>query len=176
MAESDTKTRTRAELDRLEGLHTGGISISLELVPQYGREEMDYIATNNKHALSVLFFRGKCTVEKTNEMFDLIKDMAENTLPVSQEKTIQIIERKISSLESSIVSSGHAYSVKRMHARYDVQSFFNEKWYGITQLQELKTFLIKAQSNWQYFQPRIEKVLASISDFSAGEVIVNLTG
>ena len=33
LAESDTKTRTRAELDRLEGLHTGGFSISLEFVP-----------------------------------------------------------------------------------------------------------------------------------------------
>ena len=63
-----------------------------------------------------------------------------------------------------------------MHARYVVQSFFNEKWYGITQLQELKQFLIKAENNWQYFQPRIEKVLSSISDFSAAEVIVNLTG
>eukprot|EP00554_Chaetoceros_debilis_P014664 CAMPEP_0194126052 /NCGR_PEP_ID=MMETSP0150-20130528/59785_1 /TAXON_ID=122233 /ORGANISM="Chaetoceros debilis, Strain MM31A-1" /LENGTH=969 /DNA_ID=CAMNT_0038819891 /DNA_START=132 /DNA_END=3038 /DNA_ORIENTATION=- len=176
MTVSDTKTRTRAELDRLEGLHTGGISISLEFVPQYDKEESDYIAKNNKHARSLLFFRGKCTVEKTEEMLDLIKDMAENSLPVSQENTMQIIEQKISSLESSIVSSGHAYSVKRMHARYDVQSFFNEKWYGISQLQELKEFLIKAENNWQYFQPRIEKILSSFSDLNAAGVIINLTG
>ena len=176
MTVSDTKTRTRAELDRLEGLHTGGISISLEFVPQYDKEESDYIAKNNKHARSLLFFRGKCTVEKTEEMLDLIKDMAENSLPVSQENTMQIIEQKISSLESSIVSSGHAYSVKRMHARYDVQSFINEKWYGISQLQELKEFLIKAENNWQYFQPRIEKILSSFSALNAAGVIINLTG
>eukprot|EP00554_Chaetoceros_debilis_P005329 CAMPEP_0194074582 /NCGR_PEP_ID=MMETSP0149-20130528/1668_1 /TAXON_ID=122233 /ORGANISM="Chaetoceros debilis, Strain MM31A-1" /LENGTH=1160 /DNA_ID=CAMNT_0038754799 /DNA_START=82 /DNA_END=3564 /DNA_ORIENTATION=- len=176
LTESDTKTRTRAELDRLEGLHTGGISISLELVPQNDNEETDYITKNNKHAWSVLFFRGKCTVDKSGEMLDLIKDMAENSLPVSQEKVMQIIQQKISSIESSIVSSGHAYAVKRMHARYDVQSFFNEKWYGIAQLQELKNFLIKSETNWPHFQSRIEKVITSFSDFKAAEVIINLTG
>ncbi len=176
LGECDTKNKTRVELDRLEGMYTGGISVDLKLMPLYSEEELDYVVTHNTHMRSMLFVRGKCTVEKAEQMLNLIKEVIEDSLPVSKTRAIQILQRKISGFESAIVSSGHAYSVKKMHSRYDVQAFFDEKLNGITQLHTLKELLDKAQNNWDIFEKRIATVLSSFSKLYAGETVINLTG
>ena len=176
LSENDTTGKTRVDLDRLIGMHTGGIDIALELLPLYEKGQVDYIASNNKKMRSFLFFRGKCTAEKTESMLNLMKAIAETSLPVTQERAILILERKISSYEASISSSGHSYSVMRMHARYDVQSFFDEKLYGINQLTSLKTLLDKATNHWDDFETRILNVMESFSQMYAAETVINLTG
>ena len=176
MDENDTENYSRAELDTLIGIDTGGISTSLELMPLYERGQLDYIASNSKKMRSILFFRGKCTVEKASNLLTLIEEIVHRSLPVSQEKAVQILERQISSLEASLVSSGHSYAVRRMHARYDYQSLLSEHLYGFSQYMFLKEILFKAKNNWDFFEQRIRKVMGSFSEMHSSETIINLTG
>ena len=91
LSESDTDFNSRATLDSLIGMHTGGIAIDLILTPLYESGQEHYIASNNKKMRSILFFRGKCISENTEKLLHLIKEVAENSLSVSQQKAIQIL-------------------------------------------------------------------------------------
>jgi Predicted Zn-dependent peptidases, insulinase-like len=176
MTENDTVRRTRSEINNFIGINTGGIDIDLKLIALQDTEQADHIATANKKMRSFLFFRGKCTAQNVGKTLELIRDLAEGSLPVTQEKAIQILEAKIASFESSVTSNGHSYSVMRMHARYNPMSLIDERLRGITQLQSLKKMLDRAQNSWDTFETRIKHVIESFSHMSSAETILNLTG
>ena len=153
LSETDTEENTRAEIDNLIAMHTGGISIDLKLIPIYDEDYREYIVMENKKMHSFLFFR-RCVAENAEIMLGLIKKIAQTSIVLSQEKVVQILERKISSYESAIPSSGHSYAATKIHGKYDVQSFFEKKLYGISQLQSLKKLLKKANDNGEDFVPK----------------------
>lgn len=175
LGESDTNNYPRVDLDSSIGMHTGGIDIDLVLSPILNARKSN-LATNNTNMRSMLFFRGKCIAENAEKLLNLMKEIAENSVPVSQSTAIQIIERKISSLEAKLSSSGHSYAVSRIHARYNLEAFFSEQLYGYSQLQFLKNLLSKANSNWNFLEGRIGKVIQSFSDVSSSAAVINLTG
>mmetsp|Transcript_5117 Transcript_5117/g.9713 ORF Transcript_5117/g.9713 Transcript_5117/m.9713 type:complete len:1115 (-) Transcript_5117:1699-5043(-) len=176
MTENDTAKRTRKEINNFIGINTGGIGIELKLIALQDPNQVDHIATANKNLRTLLFFRGKCTAQNVGKTLELIKDMAQKSLPVTQEKAIQILEAQIASFESRITSNGHSFSVMRMHARYNAMSFIDEKLRGISQLQALKKMLARAQNSWETFETRIKTVIESFSHMASAETIINLTG
>jgi len=174
--ENDTKDKTRAVLDREIGMHTGGIDFDLTILPLSDSSNDDYIAMQNKKMRTLLFFRAKCTTAKIEETLELISDLATKSVPVSREKAIQILERKIASYESSIPSSGHVYAMRRMHARYNNAAFFSEKLYGIYQLQILRKMLHTANNNWKEFERTMIGLTTFFSRMPARDTVINLTG
>ena len=174
--ENDTMTKSRSMIDREIGMHTGGINIELELLPLYDSSNEDYIASDNKHMRSLLFFRAKCTKFKVKETLELIKDVATKSIPVSREKAIQILERKIANYQSNMSSNGHSYAMRRIHARYDTMAFLTENLYGINQFKALKRMLYSAKQEWNKFQERLKNVIGSFSHMRSAETVINLTG
>lgn len=173
LSESDTNTKSRVEIDRLIGMHTGGLQIELKLIPIYNYKE--HIAMNNRKMRTMLFFRGKCVAEKTQIILDLIKDIVENSEIESQEKTIQILDRKISMYENSVPSDERNYAVKRIHARYDIQSFLDEKLNGISQLHALRNTMSEVKDSWDEFKVRMTNTMQSFSTMHAHSTLINLT-
>jgi len=175
LTECNTTSYSRIELDRLSGTYTGGINVDLELIPVYDEKD-ETIVTEGTKMQTYLFLRGKCTVENAAKMLGLIKEIVENNTLISQEKAIQLIERKISNLKSSIASRGHSYSVSRMSARYDVQSFMDEKIHGVSQLKALESMLVEANNDWNQFKERLSSILEKISKIRSSQAVINLTG
>lgn len=174
LEENDTYSKTRLELDRLEGMYTGGIGIQLVLSPLQGKNQI--VTTNSKKMLSHIFFRGKCLVEKADKLFNLMKLIIFESKMVSRDEATQILGRQISSFESSMTSQGHSFSMMRMHARYDLQSFLEEQLYGLSQLMTLKTLHSDAKSNWSDLSLRMEGMLNELANKSSRDLIINLTG
>jgi Zn-dependent M16 (insulinase) family peptidase len=176
LRENDTKDKTRAVLDREIGMHTGGIGLDLTLLPLSDNSNDDYIATQNNKMRSLLFFRAKCTTAKIGETLELIRDLATKSVPVSREKAIQILERKIANYESSIPSSGHAYAIRRIHARYNNLAFLSEKLYGVHQLKILRKMLHDANHDWKAFERTMIGLTEFFSHMRARDTVINLTG
>ena len=176
LSECDTKSYSREELDRLIGIHTGGISIDFVLAPINDSGSEESLVQEGTKMRSALFLRGKCTVENVEKMIGLFKEIVENNVLVTQEKVIQLIERKISSYKSSISSQGHSYSAMRMHARYDVQAYIDEQLYGYSQLDSLRSFLDMATNDWDAFELRLSRILGMHSTIKATDTIINVTG
>jgi Zn-dependent M16 (insulinase) family peptidase len=176
LSQSDTDFHSRAELDALIGMQTGGIDIDLQLLPVNDLEKTSHEASNSRKMRSILFFRGKCLAENTGNLLNLIREVAEHSKPVSQQQAVQILERKISSIEAALSTSGHSYAVSRIHARYNIQAFIDENLYGYNQLLFLKEVLGKAQNNWDFFEKRISRVMDSFNTMHSSTTFINLTG
>jgi Zn-dependent M16 (insulinase) family peptidase len=174
--ENDSKTYTRQDLDTMIGMHTGGITIGLEILPVFEKGQTDFYASDNKKIRSILFFRGKCIAENTSHLLSLIKELAQNGLPVTKDKAIQILERKISGYKASMSSRGHSFSVKRLRSRYGTESFLLDKLSGIRQLQYLNSILDIANSEWEVVESKISNVMKSFSEMRSTDTIINLTG
>lgn len=174
-SECNTTSHSRTELDRLIGIHTGGINIELDLIPVIDTKD-EKIISEDKKMQSYLFFRGKCTVENSAKMLSLFKEIIQNNVFVSQDKVIQLIERKISSFKSNIASRGHSYSVTRMSARYNVQDYLGESLHGINQLLTLESMLTEAKNNWNHLKVRLSNILENISKIRSSDTVINLTG
>ena len=172
--ECDTESYSREELDRMIGMHTGGITVDLVLIPVY-EDELSYVKEGTKMR-SYLFLRGKCTTENTVTMLTLFKEIIQKNLMVTQEKVVQLLERKISSFKSSIASRGHSFSVMRMNARYDVQSYMDERLYGVSQMNFLQSILNEAKNDWDNFKVRITNILDIHLKLDTSSTVVNLTG
>ncbi len=176
LSECDTKLYSRAQLDREIGIFTGGLDLDLVFTPVYNNDEDKELVNTSDNMRSYLFIRGKCTVENTTKMLSLFKEIIQNNVLVTQEKVIQIIERKISNYRSSIASSGHSYAYMRMNARYDVQDYIYERLNGISQFNTLLSLLDKATNKWDSFQNRLTKILQIHSSIDSANTIINLTG
>jgi presequence protease len=174
LEENDTSSKTRLELDRLEGMFTGGIDIQLVLSPLYGEDRI--VTPNSKEMLSHVFFRGKCVAEKADKLLNLIKLLISESMMISSDEAIQILGNQISSYESSMSSQGHSFSMMRMHARYDVIAFIEEQLYGLSQLMTLKSLLDDAKSNWTHVNRRMKNILNDFANKSSKDLIINLTG
>lgn len=174
--EGDTKNMKRVDIDNSIGKATGGIGISFELIPLYDKNVEDYRATNANKMKSIIFFRAKCTSNKTKETLDLIQELAKNSLPVDQKKSIEILERKIESFKSRVSSNGHSFASTRIHSRYDTITYLTEKLYGIEQLHSLESMLEKADKDWNSFRKRLEKVFASFSHMNPSTMLINVSG
>ena len=174
LTECDTETYSREELDRMIGTYTGGISVDLVLLPVY--EDESSFVTKGTKMQSHLFLRGKCTSENTETMLALFKEILEKNLMVTQEKVLQIMERKISSFKTNIASRGHSYSAMRMNARYDVQSYIDERLYGVSQMTFLQSVLTEAKDDWDNFKVRISNILDTNLKLDASSTVINLTG
>jgi len=176
LTESNTTIHSRTDLDRLIGIYTGGVKVDLELIPVHDPSEENIFASENTKMRSILFLRGKCTVENAVTMLSLMKEIIEKTEVLSQEKAIQLLERDIEDLKSDISSGGHSYSVRKMHSRYDVKSFLNEKLFGVKQLITLENLLKNAKNNWSGLQKRLSNMLDINSTLRPSRTIINLTG
>ncbi len=174
--ECNTTSYSRSEMDRLIGIHTGGISSEIVLLPIRDAKQRETLVTQTTKMRSYLFFRGKCTVENTAKMLELMNEIIRESVLVSQEKAIALIERKIGQYKSSIASRGHSYSYRRMSARYDVESYFNEKFYGVSQLKTLESILEKATNKWNQFKGRLTNIMDVISELPSSGTVINLTG
>lgn len=174
LEENDTHSKSRLEFDRLEGIHTGGISVELVLSPLHGTDQL--VKKNDTNMLSHIFFRGKCVVEKMDQLLDLMKILILEGKMVSPEQAIQMIEREISSFEGDMQSQGHSFAQMRMHSRYNTLSFLEEKLYGITQFISLKSFLVEAKTNWVVFEKRMKTLLDKLAFLYSDHLIINVTG
>ena len=175
--ENDSQSHTRHELNTMIGMHTGGISIGLELLPVlvFNAGQTDYRSNDNKKMRSILSFRGKCVAANVDHLLYLIKELAQNSLPVTKEKGIELLTRRISSFKAAMSSSGHVLAMKRMHSRYNTQSFLREKLTGIRQLEHLHVILEQANDDWEGLENRIKNAMKSFSDMYSSETIINLT-
>jgi Zn-dependent M16 (insulinase) family peptidase len=177
MTEADlANNMTRVDFDRQIGKYTGGIYADILVLSVLSDIQKDVTISDNTVMRSLLFLRGKCTVQNVGKMLDLFSSMTMNSSMNQQDKVKTILESKISKLVSRIAANGHSYSVKRMHSRYNVNAQLNEKLYGVSQLQTLRDLVEKANNDWDSLRERLEKVMQIIVQSVGAGTVINLTG
>ena len=177
MTEGDlANNMTRIDFERQIGKYTGGIYTDLLVLPLLSDVQKDVTISDDAMMRSMLFLRGKCTLENVEKMLNLFSEMTINASMNQKDRVITILESKISKLAGRIASNGHSYSVRRMHSRYNAKALINENLYGISQLETLREAVATAENNWEHLKERLEKIMKIIVDSVGAGTVINVTG
>lgn len=107
----------------------------------------------------MLFLRGKCTSEKTSDMFSIFQKILEDiNFDDSQDILRNKLKSTLSSTKSNIASRGHSYANMRIRGRYSVRSYLDEKVSGVSCLPDLAALLDTIDADWPQFVSRLENM------------------
>ena len=177
MLETGTTDMTDVELDRLIGMHTGGIDVEkvVESIIPDGSD--DRAASPQTRLRTMLFIHGKSMSEKTQAMFNLMLKVLVDANFDSPQKAKQILRKAISDIESDISSSGNDFAIRRLRSKFSILGFLGERWSGTTQLTILKDLLKTAKEDWPAVRSRLERMReVIIGSANADGVILNFSG
>jgi hypothetical protein len=165
-------------LSRRIGTYTGGIDLSLlsNILHPEGADQSECL--DGEHMMTKLFFRGKATSDKVDELLSIMKLMLTEPRLDSKSKALEMLRESKARLESNIVGAGHQYANTRLRSRYDAAGYINEQMGGITYLSTVKTLLKQAEEDWPTLLKRLETIRNKLINQSTcrNGAILNLTG
>ena len=177
MLETGTTDMTDVELDRLIGMHTGGIEVERVVEPIIPDGTVDRAVSPQTRLRTMLFIRGKSMSEKTQAVFNLMLKVLVDANFDSPQKAKQMLREAISDIESDISSDGDDFAIRRLRSKFSVLGFLGERWSGTTHLAILKDLLKTAKEDWPAVRSRLERMRkAIIGSANAGGVILNFSG
>ena len=92
--------------------------------------------------------RAKGTVEKADDMFELVTAVLTDAQLDSKDKVIEMLTESKSRLESAFVSQGNAFAGMRMNARHTALGALGEMTSGVTYYESIQEMLTLAESDW----------------------------
>jgi len=176
MLETGTTDMTDVELDRLIGMHTGGIDVERVVEPIIPDGSVDKAASPQTRLRTMLFIQGKSMSEKTQAMFDLMLKVLANANFDSPQKAKQMVREAISDIESDISNDGDDFATRRLRSKFSLLGFLGEWWSGTTYLTILKDLLKTAKEDWPAVRSRLERMREAIIGPSLDGVILNFSG
>jgi len=161
--EMGTKSEDYVKLAQRIGKSTGGI---------YG-SSMTATVLESRESRAMLMIRGKSTVEKSTDMFNIIRDVLLTTNFDNPERLKQIVQEEKAGLESGILPSGHIYTNTRLRAQFGGTGWVNDQIRGIGYLFALRQLLKDIDKNW----PKVLKKLEDMRDslINAKTMLCNVT-
>ena len=172
---SGTKELSEDKFHQAVGLHTGGISVSLSFEPVLPASIDSPHVTSGKNFKTLLFIKGKSTVDKASKMFDLFTKIMFDAEFDRKEKVAILFNEELSLLKTSVPSKGHSFANMRIKSRYNPLSFIDEMLYGVSSFDRLERLQKQLDEDWEGLLDRLNKVLHTILISSSNGMILNLT-
>jgi Zn-dependent M16 (insulinase) family peptidase len=165
-------------LSRRIGTYTGGINLSLVSSIVHPEGVCQSECLDGEHMMTKLFFRGKSTSDKVDELLSIMNLMLTQPKLDSKSKAIENLRESKARMESSIVGAGHQYANSRLRSRYDAAGYIQEKMGGISYLDTVKELLKQAEEDWPTLLKRLETMREKITNERTCRkgVVLNLTG
>ncbi|MFP5259332.1 MAG: insulinase family protein [Acidobacteriota bacterium] len=130
LLELGTERFDAVTLTRRIAAKTGGISREALVSGVFGGGVDDLAAR--------LVLRGKATVDKMPELFEILKEIIEKTDFGNRERFTQMAVESKSRLERRLAPAGHATAGSRLRARYTLAGATGERLRGVSQLTFLR--------------------------------------
>lgn len=120
-----------------------------------------------------LLMSGKATVDHTDDLLDILRDILLTTNFDNQERFLQLALKAKARKESSLVPAGHQVIMNRMGAYFDTVGWVSEQMGGIEYLFFLRQLIDQIQNDW----PGVLQTLESVRDYLLRRdvMLVNIT-
>lgn len=156
-----TNKETYVQLSQRIGRVTGGVhAYSTHGLSQDTRELGAWVV-----------IRGKSTVDKAKELFDILTDILLDVCLDNRERMKQIVLQEKASAEAKIIPSGNSIVMTRLASRLNPSAWVSEQTGGINYLFFIRELAARFDSEWESILADLEAVRAGIS----GPPILNLT-
>lgn len=146
-----TATEDFVALSQRIGRETGGIGPTL------------HTATTRAGLPSArLILRGKATLDKSQALLDILRDVLLTAKLDNQARFRQIVLEEKSGVEASLIPGGHRVVLGRLRARYSVADWVAEQSSGIDHLFFLRSLAQRVDSDWAGVLADLEAVRAAL--------------
>ena len=162
--EMGTKRNDYVSLLQRIGIHTGGIRAS-----HFSSLPLDY----RDRILSYVFFNGKATLDKLDELFGLYGELLGEYEFNDSRRLVEILRSAKADMESSLVPSGNHYVLSRLQSYYSRIGLYDEIAGGIAYFEFLRNLLERAEKNADEVASCFRRVAKKT--FTKNNMLVNVT-
>eukprot|EP00035_Acanthoeca_spectabilis_P006877 m.130207 g.130207 ORF g.130207 m.130207 type:complete len:899 (-) comp13705_c0_seq2:521-3217(-) len=168
LLEVDTANHTRVDFSRLIAAKTGGLRVSHTVVTPAMENPKARVAMEEDARL-FLTLRGKCTLERMNDLFQIVYDALFSANLGDRGRIIEILRESVSSFKTRVVSSGHVFVASTIGAHGTTVGSLNERLAGISAFRATERMLelANAEDTYEHVLTALErlrrKVLAAIT-------------
>lgn len=181
----------------LHGLDQSDIpyaSLLASALLEMGTQDQDYVALSQRIAMKTggvygtpflsaaegsptgitrFFLRGKCMVNQTRELMDILHDVLLTPDFGNRERFKQIVLEHKSELETAIVPRGHSAVMSRLKARYNEAHWVGEQMGGVDALFFIRKLAAEIDHDWPAVSQRLEKIRQTLLD--RRNIVINVT-
>ena len=157
-----TESEDFVKLSQRIGRETGGIGRSLHAVTTFAGQPS-----------TRLVLRGKATLDKSQALLDILRDVLLTTRLDNQARFRQIVLEEKAGQEASLIPAGHRVVLGRLRARYNVADWVAEQAGGVDYLRFLRGLTARIDSDWAGVLADLEAVRAAL--ISRAGLLCNVT-
>jgi len=148
LTEMGTATEDFVTLSQRIGRKTGGLHSSTFTSSSYGVNE----------ATSWLFLRGKATLDKSQDLLDIVREVLQTVNLDNQERFHQLVLEAKAGSESGLIPSGHQVVAARLGSYFTEAGWATEQMSGIENLFFLRQLAEDVQNDWPTVLAKLEQI------------------
>jgi Zn-dependent M16 (insulinase) family peptidase len=158
-----TESEDFVKLSQRIGRKTGGIHPSYLLSTK----------TNSSDSTAWMFLRGKSTMDQSQELLDIIRDILLTVKLDNRDRFRQIVLEAKARQESGLIPGGHQVVNGRLRSKFTEADWADEQMGGVTQLLFLRQLSQDVENDWPGVLAKLEAVRQHLLNRS--NVICNVT-
>ncbi|MCF7816940.1 MAG: insulinase family protein [Kiritimatiellales bacterium] len=163
LLEMGTKDEDYVALSQRIAKKTGGI---------YGTPFLSAM-DDSKTGITRFFLRGKCMIDQTHELLDILHDILLEPDLANKERFKQLVLEHKSEMETAIVPRGHSAVMTRLKAHYNEASWVSEQMGGVEALFFIRKLADEVDNDWPAVSARLERIRLTLLERQ--HVVVNIT-
>jgi Zn-dependent M16 (insulinase) family peptidase len=163
LLEMGTQHEDYVSLSQRIGKKTGGI---------YGTPFLSAMDGSNT-GITRFFLRGKCMIDQTPELLDILHDILLEPDFNNKERFKQIVLEHKSELETAIVPRGHSAVMSRLKAHYNEAYWVSEQMGGVEALFFIRKLADELEKDWSAVFQRLEKIRQTL--LNRKHMVINVT-
>ncbi len=126
-----------------------------------------------KKGITRFFLRGKCMVDQTKELLDILHDVLLQPNFNNQERFKQIVLEHKSEMETAIVPRGHSAVMTRLKAHHNEAHWASEQMGGVEGLFFIRKLANDVDRDWKSVYRRLERIRLTLLDRAT--IVINVT-
>eukprot|EP00607_Mallomonas_marina_P007288 CAMPEP_0182417672 /NCGR_PEP_ID=MMETSP1167-20130531/2113_1 /TAXON_ID=2988 /ORGANISM="Mallomonas Sp, Strain CCMP3275" /LENGTH=1082 /DNA_ID=CAMNT_0024591379 /DNA_START=84 /DNA_END=3332 /DNA_ORIENTATION=+ len=158
LTETGTEKMDEVTLSRHIGAQTGGVNVFFHSDLKQGNG----VVSNPHDIIALMIVRGKATMDKSKELYDIMEDILLHSKIGNQKRAIEILKEMKARREGAVIGSGHSFGATRLAAKHSLLGYMNEVMGGVTAVKGSAALLAQAENDWPAFQKRLEALRDTI--------------
>jgi Zn-dependent M16 (insulinase) family peptidase len=148
LLEIGTETQDFVKLTQRIGQKTGGIASNT----------FHGLIRDTSRATSWLFLHGKATVDQTDDLLAIMRDVLLTVKLDNPERFVQMLLEKKAREEAVLIPAGHRVALSRLRARFNEAYWAAEQTDGVSYLFFLRRLIEQVQQDWPSVLAKLEEV------------------
>jgi Zn-dependent M16 (insulinase) family peptidase len=163
LVEIGTETEDFVKLTQRIGRKTGGIRPTSFISAVKGESE----------AAAYLFLRSKATLEQTDDLLDILRDILLTVKLDNQQRVVQMLLEQKAGREASLAPAGHRIALSRLRAKFTEADWAAELTGGVSQIFFLRRLVDEVQQDWPAVLGRLEEIRRTL--INRNSAVCNIT-